>query len=74
VELEVEVEVEVAVAAVERKMMILPMFGPGALEIGFSFVRLELQIPPSLNLKTVLVVVVVVGVVGVEAESAQLFL
>jgi hypothetical protein len=48
------------------------MFGPGALEIGFSFVRLELQIPPSLNLKTVLVVVV--GVVGVEAESAQLFL
>jgi hypothetical protein len=71
----VEVELEVEVAAVERKTMILPMFGPGALEIGFSFVRLELQIPPSLNLKTVLVVVVgVVGVVGVEAESAQLFL
>jgi hypothetical protein len=69
---EVELEVEVEVAAVERKTMILPMFGPGALEIGFSFVRLELQIPPSLNLKTVLVVVV--GVVGVEAESAQLFL
>jgi hypothetical protein len=67
----VEVEVEVA-AAVERKTMILPVFGPGALETGFSFVRLELQIPPSLNLKTVLVVVV--GVVGVEAESAQLFL
>jgi hypothetical protein len=68
----VEVEVEVAAAAVERKTMILPVFGPGALETGFSFVRLELQIPPSLNLKTVLVVVV--GVVGVEAESAQLFL
>jgi hypothetical protein len=55
--------------AVERKMMILPMLGPGALEIGLFFVKTELQIPyMGLNLKTVVVVE------EVEAEVVQPFL
>ncbi|CAN6245785.1 unnamed protein product [Urochloa humidicola] len=64
---QLEEAVVVMTPAVERKM-ILPMLGPGALQIGLSFVSPELQIlHMGLNLKTVLV-----GVV--EVEVVQLFL
>lgn len=60
------------IVAVERKMVILPKLGAGAVETELSFVDLELQIQHmDLSLKMALMVV---GVVDVEADVVQLFL